>query len=72
MKMTILRFATAGSFCALARFGADSIATRSDNGGNLAFFACCDELAPSAARFSAEAWFTRGVGILKGMAEVLF
>ena len=33
------------------------------------FFVCCDELGPSAERFSPEAW-DRGVGTLNGMAEM--
>ena len=54
--------------CAPARFGADSIATRSLSGGNVfAFFATCG-LAPSASRLSTDAWET-GVGILNGMAS---
>ena len=53
----------------LASLGDDSKATRSPSGGSVfGFFACCKVLAPSAERFSPDA--ERGVGILKGMAEM--
>ena len=47
--------ATAGSLWTFARLGADSIWMSSLRGGDFAFFACCDEFAASAERFSPEA-----------------
>ena len=47
------------------------MATKSWSGGrDFGFFAGCEELAPSAERFSEEAW-ERGVGTLNGMAAPL-
>ena len=66
--MQMFNDATAGSRCAFARLGADSIWTSSPRGGSFAFFACCDEFAPSAERFLPEA-SERGVGTLNGIAE---
>ena len=60
--------ATEGSLWAFGRLGAKSMATRSPSGGkDFAFFAC-DTAAPSAERFSPEAW-ERGVGTTNGIAE---
>ena len=69
--MQMFNGATAGSRCAFARLGADSIWTSSLRGGSFAFFVGCDEV-PSAERFSTEALeraLERGAGTLKGIAE---
>ena len=64
--MQMFNGATAGSRWALARLGADSIWTSSLRGGSFALFACWEEFAASAERFSPEAW-ERGVGTLNGI-----
>ena len=65
----MLRGATAASLLDAGLFGADSIATRSANGGSLLFFAtCCCALTSPAARLSPEAC-EFGVGVkLNGIA----
>ena len=64
----MLSGATAASLLAPSFFGADSIATRSANGGNFVFFATCCCALTSPARLSPEAW-EFGVGVkLNGIA----
>ena len=70
LNTTIFSGATAGSLWAPCLFGADSMATKSEIGGNVFGFFVCDEFTPSAERFSPEEACESGVGILKGIGFV--